>query len=223
MNQSHRTSVGGLLNRNKTLYFTFDGVPFEGYEGDTLASALLANGVRVFGRSFKYHRQRGVLGIGGEEPNALISLRRGDQHEPNLKATEIELFDGLHAHSQNNWPSLQFDIGAINNLIGRFLPAGFYYKTFMWPPSWWMRYEYVIRKAAGLGKAPSRPDPDVYFKRYAHCEVLIIGSGAAGLMAALTAALSGLRVILVDERSEFGGRLRYEEHLIDGQPGQPPT
>lgn len=219
MKQSHRAPTGGLIDRSRPLRFSFDGESFEGYPGDTLASALLANGVRLLGRSFKYHRRRGVLGMGAEEPNALISLRHRDRHEPNLKATEVELFEGLNAFSQNNWPSLQFDVGAINNLLGRFLPAGFYYKTFMWPPSWWMRYETVIRKAAGLGAAPTAPDPDLYFKRHAHCDILIVGGGPAGLMAARSAALSGARVILLDDHSEFGGQLRYEEHVLDAQPG----
>jgi sarcosine oxidase subunit alpha len=217
--QSHRAPTGGQVERTRPLRFTFDGESFEGYAGDTLASALLANGVRLFGRSFKYHRRRGVLGIGAEEPNALISLRHRDRHEPNLKATEVELFEGLNAFSQNNWPSLQRDVGAINNFLGRFLPAGFYYKTFMWPPSWWMRYEAVIRKAAGLGPAPTAPDPDLYFKRHAHCDILIVGAGPAGLMAAKSAASSGARVVLVDDRCAPGGQLRYENHVLDGQAG----
>jgi heterotetrameric sarcosine oxidase alpha subunit len=219
MNQSHRSAVGGLFEREHRLLFTFDGVAYEGYQGDTLASALLANGVSTLGRSFKYHRRRGIIGIGAEEPNALVTVRSRDRHEPNLRATEVELYEGLQASSQNRWPSLNFDIGSINSVFGRFLPAGFYYKTFMWPASWWLRYEAVIRKAAGLGEAPRLPDPDSYSKRHAHCDVLVIGAGPAGLVAALDAALSGARVMLVDDHAHVGGRLRYEEHLIDGASG----
>ncbi len=158
-NQTHRPvhpSWPGAdgVDRSKTIDFTFDGKRYEGHAGDTLASALLANGVHLVGRSFKYHRPRGVMTAGSEEPNALIQLGDGAKTEPNLRATQIELFDGLVASSQNRWPSLRFDIGAINNLLSRYFPAGFYYKTFMWPPSFWMKYECFIRRAAGLGKAP---------------------------------------------------------------------
>ncbi|MDX1528147.1 MAG: 2Fe-2S iron-sulfur cluster-binding protein, partial [Gammaproteobacteria bacterium] len=157
--QPFRIKVGGFVDREQPLRFTFDGKKYTGYAGDTLASALLANGVKLVGRSFKYHRRRGIFGDGAEEPNALVRLRRGERAEPNLRATSVELFSGLEATSQNHWPSLEFDFGAINNLTSRFLPAGFYYKTFMWPAGAWLFYERMIRKAAGLGRAAEHPDP----------------------------------------------------------------
>jgi sarcosine oxidase subunit alpha len=159
-NQPNRLPQGGIIDRAQTLAFTFDGRRYEGHPGDTLASALLANGVHLIGRSFKYHRPRGILTAGSEEPNALVQLGEGARTEPNVRATQIEIFDGLVASSQNRWPSLRFDIGVINDLLSRYLPAGFYYKTFMWPPSFWMKYEYVIRHFAGHGKAPTASDPD---------------------------------------------------------------
>ena len=217
--QPHRATDGGLIDRERVLRFRFDNRDYEGYAGDTLASALLANGVRVVGRSFKYHRPRGVFGSGGEEPNALIQLARGARTEPNLRATQIELFDGLEASSQNRWPSLAFDVGGLNAMAHRFLPAGFYYKTFMWPPSAWMRYEHVIRNAAGLGKAPTEADPDNYAKRYEHCDVLVVGAGPSGLMAASTAAHSGARVVLVEEQSRAGGALCGAFDTVAGQAG----
>jgi sarcosine oxidase subunit alpha len=219
VSQRFRAAEGGLVDRGRRLRFRFDGSAYEGFAGDTLASALLANGVSVVGRSFKYHRRRGVYGIGAEEPSALVELGAGGRREPNLRATQVELYDGLVARSQNRWPSLGFDLGAVNNLASRFLPAGFYYKTFMWPRSWWMRYEGVIRAAAGLGRAPRAADPDHYFKRFAHCDVLVVGAGAAGLMAALSAARAGARTILVDEQPRPGGQLRREDHAVDGLPG----
>ena len=175
---------------------------YEGYAGDTLASALLANGVHLVGRSFKYHRPRGIVGAGVDEPNALVQLARGARTEPNVRATTQELYDGLVAASQNCWPSVRFDVGAINDAaVARFMPAGFYYKTFMWPPSprWWLRYEHVIRRAAGMGRAASEPDPDHYEHQYAHCDVLVIGAGPAGLAAARAAAHAGARVMVCDE------------------------
>lgn len=164
MNNQFRTSNSlGLINKNKILNFTFNGQSFQGYEGDTLASALIANGVHLVGRSFKYHRPRGFLAAGVEEPNAMVQLHEGDRSEPNIMATEVELVDGLVANSQNCWPSVKFDIGEINNLLNRFFPAGFYYKTFMCPKSFWYKiYEPIIRKAAGMGIAPLSPDPDRY-------------------------------------------------------------
>ena len=152
--QSFRIRNKGRINRSKPVRFTFDGKSYEGYEGDTLASALIANGVRLVGRSFKYHRPRGILAAGSEEPNGLIQLGTGTTSEPNLRATQIEIFDGLEAASQNRWPNLKVDIGAINSIFHWLFPAGFYYKTFMWPASFWPKYEHVIRHAAGLGKAP---------------------------------------------------------------------
>ena len=207
MTQEYRLDSGGRIDRSKPLHFTFDGRQYIGYHGDTLASALLANGVRLLGRSFKYHRPRGLIAAGSEEPNALMQLETGAYTEPNTRATCIELYDGLVASSQNRWPSLDFDIGAINSVVARFLPAGFYYKTFMWPASMWMTYEKFIRKAAGLGVSPVEEDPDNYHSTYAHCDVLIVGAGPTGLSAAVAASASGARVIILDENSEFGGSL----------------
>ena len=214
--QTHRAERGGRIDRSAPLAFTFDGVRYTGYRGDTLASALLANGVRLVGRSFKYHRRRGIFGAGSEEPNALVRVRAGARAEPNLKATRVELHDGLAATSQNRWPTLEFDVGALGNAASKLLPAGFYYKTFMWPGSWWMLYEHFIRKAAGLGRAPDEPDPDHYDRRYAFCDVLVAGAGPAGLMAALTAARSGARVILLDDAPALGGSLLACTSTIEG-------
>jgi sarcosine oxidase, subunit alpha len=216
--QSHRTARGGRIDRARPLGFTFDGKRYEGYAGDTLASALLANGVHLVGRSFKYHRPRGIMTAGSDEPNALIQLRTGDRTEPNMRATQIEIYDGLVAESQNRWPSLRFDIGGVNNLLSRYFPAGFYYKTFMWPPSAWMKYEHVIRRAAGLGKAPKAPDPDRYSKTYAHCDVLVVGAGPSGIVAALAAGAAGARVVLIDEQAELGGSLLASGEPVDGKP-----
>jgi len=212
-----RPNATARIDRNKPVQFTFDGRSYTGFAGDTLASALLANDVHLVGRSFKYHRPRGILSAGSEEPNALIRLGKGAYAEPNLRATQIEIFDGLYAESQNRMPSLKFDIGAINSVLGRFFPAGFYYKTFMWPASMWMSYEHVIRHAAGLGKAADdHNDPDRYEKTHAHCDVLVAGGGAAGLMAAMQAAKGGARVILADEQNEFGGWLLGEANISIG-------
>ncbi|MGA7823922.1 MAG: 2Fe-2S iron-sulfur cluster-binding protein, partial [Steroidobacteraceae bacterium] len=173
MNEGLRTSAGGRIDRSRALGFTFDGRSYSGFAGDTLASALLANGVQLMGRSFKYHRPRGVLAAGAEEPNALVAVRRDAARcTPNLRATQVELYQGLEALSQNRWPSLAFDLGAVNDLLAPFIPAGFYYKTFMWPRGAWRTlYEPRIRAAAGLGHAPTLPDPDRYANRYAHCDV----------------------------------------------------
>ncbi|KIC22779.1 sarcosine oxidase subunit alpha [Leisingera sp. ANG1] len=202
---------GGLIKGGKPLSFTFDGKRFKGFEGDTLASALLANGVRLMGRSFKYHRPRGVLTSGSEEPNALVELRSGGRQEPNTRATVAELYDGLEANSQNRWPSLQHDFMAINDRFSNFLTAGFYYKTFMWPAAFWEKlYEPIIRKAAGLGSISFEADPDAYDKGFLHCDLLVIGAGPAGLMAALTAGRAGAQVIIADEDFLLGGRLNAE-------------
>ncbi|MBX3566572.1 MAG: sarcosine oxidase subunit alpha [Rhizobiaceae bacterium] len=220
--QPFRIPGAGRLTPAKTARFTFDGKHFSGLAGDTLASALLANGVHLTGRSFKYHRPRGILSAGAEEPNALVTIERDSARKtPNVRATVQDLYDGLVASSQNRWPSLSFDVGAVNNIASPMFSAGFYYKTFMWPKSAWAKlYEPKIRAAAGLGVSPDQPDPDHYGSRYAHCEVLVIGGGVAGLAAALAAAESGVRVILADEQSEFGGALRYESGArIDGQSG----
>ncbi|ESZ31289.1 sarcosine oxidase subunit alpha family protein [Mesorhizobium sp. L2C066B000] len=211
--------AGGLVDRSKTLNFTFDGKRYQGHPGDTLSSALLANGVRLMGRSFKYHRPRGVLSAGSEEPNALVELRLGARQEPNTRATVAELFEGLAARSQNRWPSLSFDALAVNDLLSPFFTAGFYYKTFMWPKAFWEKlYEPAIRKAAGLGSLSMQADPDAYDKGFLHCDLLIIGGGLAGLAAALTAARSGARVILADEDFRLGGRLLAETETLDGAP-----
>lgn len=210
MTQSNRLS-GGLIDRSKTLNFTFDGTRYQGHHGDTLASALLANGVRLMGRSFKYHRPRGPLTAGSEEPNALVELRTGARQEPNTRATVAELFEGLSAQSQNRWPSLKFDAMGINDFMSPFLSAGFYYKTFMWPAAFWEKvYEPIIRRAAGLGSLSMESDPDEYDKGFLHCDLLVVGSGPAGLAAALTAGRAGKRVILADEDHILGGRLNAE-------------
>jgi sarcosine oxidase subunit alpha len=208
-----RISGAGRLTPAKTARFSFDGQTYTGLEGDTLASALLANGVHLVGRSFKYHRPRGILSAGAEEPNALVNIERdAARRTPNVRATVQELYDGLKAESQNRWPSLAFDVGAMNDLASPMFSAGFYYKTFMWPKLAWEKlYEPKIRAAAGLGVSPDQPDPDHYSSRFAHCEVLVIGGGAAGLAAAITAAEAGARVILCDEQAELGGALKYEK------------
>ena len=217
---SYRLDKGGLIDRSTALRFTFDGALHVGHQGDTLASALLANGVTLMGRSFKYHRPRSVITAGAAEPNALVELREGGRKEANTRATMVELYDGLVSKSQNNWPSLDFDVGAITSLASSVFVAGFYYKTFMWPKSFWEKiYEPIIRRAAGLGTASKLPDPDKYEKSYAHCDVLVIGSGPTGLMAALAAARSGKRVILADEGSALGGSLLNEQEEIGGQSG----
>ena len=219
MSKSYRLSSGGrFIDRTKKVHFSFDGKPMTGFAGDTVASAVLANSQRVFGRSFKYHRPRGVIGLGSEEMNALLGVGDGARHEPNLRATQVELHDGLIAVSQNRWPSLNFDIGAINSQFSRFIPGGFYYKTFMWPASFWKHvYEPFIRRAAGLGKAPEGRDPDTYENIHVHCDVLVIGAGVAGLAAAEAAAATGAKVIIADENPRFGGLADISGGQIDGQ------
>ena len=209
MTEAFRTAEGGRIDRARPLTFSFNGKRYRGCQGDTLASALLANGVHLVGRSFKYHRPRGILSAGSEEPNALVTVERDAARvTPNQRATMQELYEGLRSHSQNHFPSLAFDIGAVNDGLAPLLPAGFYYKTFMWPRAFWRHvYEPAIRAAAGLGRAPERPDPDRYVQRYAHCDVLVIGAGPAGLAATLAAAATGARVILCDEQAEPGGSL----------------
>jgi len=214
--QTNRLATGGRIDRSASLTFRFDGEAYEGFAGDTLASALLANDVRLVGRSFKYHRRRGIYTAGPEEPNALVSLRRDARAEPNTRATMIELFDGLEATSQNRWPSLAFDLRAIHQRFAALMPAGFYYKTFMWPPKLWTVYEHQIRKAAGLGHTPLAADPDHYAFEYAHCYLLVVGGGPSGLEAALSAAREGQRVVLADERAELGGSALWEHDAIDG-------
>ena len=225
MSQRFRLASGGSIDRSRPLVFTFDGLDYQGYAGDTLASALIANGVHLVGRSFKYHRPRGILSAGAEEPNALITVTRGaGRVTPNLRATQIELTEGLSASSQNRWPSLKFDLGAVNDLFSPLFGAGFYYKTFMGPnllgKNWaWARvYEPMIRRAAGLGAPPREADPDRYTRTFDHCDVLIVGAGPAGLAAALAASEGGARVVVCDENPTLGGSLLAEaEADIDGK------
>ncbi|MEM9579991.1 MAG: 2Fe-2S iron-sulfur cluster-binding protein, partial [Pseudomonadota bacterium] len=210
----------GLIDRSKPVSFTFDGRMVQGYAGDTVASALLASGQRMMGRSFKYHRPRGPLTAGSEEPNALVTVLRGQGREPNVRATVQEIYDGLEVRSQNAWPSLDLDVMAVNDLAWPFLGAGFYYKTFMWPRAFWEKlYEPVIRRAAGLGALSGVREEARYEKAWAFCDLLVIGAGPAGLMAALEAGRAGADVILADEDARMGGRLLSETYEIDGQPG----
>ena len=219
MTQKNRLA-GGQIDRARTHKFMFDGKHYTGHEGDTLASALLANGVRLMGRSFKYHRPRGPLTAGSEEPNALVELRGGARQEPNTRATTTELYDGLLARSQNRLGSLKFDLLAVNDRLSNFLTAGFYYKTFMWPAAFWEKvYEPIIRHAAGLGSLSLKDDPDTYDKGFLHCDLLIVGAGPAGLAAALTAGRAGVDVILADEDFRMGGRLNAETHALGDQSG----
>ncbi len=219
MVQRFRLPEGGLIDRSRPLEFRFDGQLLEGFAGDSLASALLANGIHLVGRSFKYHRPRGIFTAGPEEPNALLQLGEDPRTDPNSRATQTELVEGLSARTQNCWPSVRFDVGEVNSLVSRLFPAGFYYKTFMWPASLWMQYEAVIRRAAGLGKSPTRRDPARYDKTFAHCDVLVVGAGPAGLAAALAAGRSGARVLLVEQDHSLGGSLLGDpEDRIDGLP-----
>ena len=220
-----RADTGGRVDRQRTIRFTFDGIAYTGHAGDTLASALLANGVTLFGRSFKYHRPRGVLSAGVEEPNALVTVLKGEFREPNLPATMVEIHDGLIAVSQNRTPTLAWDIGALNQLGGKVLAAGFYYKTFMGPvfgplkgTRFWMFCEHFIRRAAGLGRAGSTPDKARYERMNAFCDVLVVGSGPAGLMAATAAAEQGANVILAELDPQFGGSANWSGETIDGMP-----
>ncbi|MBX7146792.1 MAG: sarcosine oxidase subunit alpha family protein [Alphaproteobacteria bacterium] len=216
--QSFRIVTGGMIDRETMYQFTFNNKKFTGYKGDTLASALLAHGHNFIGRSFKYHRPRGIMTAGSEEPNALVQLNDGAYTEPNVKATQAELYDGLKATSQNCWPNLHFDLGRINDYLSSILPAGFYYKTFMSPPNGWHFYEHIIRHFGGLGKAPREIDPDCYDKTYTHCDILIIGAGAAGLAAAFAASQTNAHIIVIDEQPECGGSLLTSNSLINDQP-----
>ncbi|MDT9600223.1 sarcosine oxidase subunit alpha family protein [Sphingosinicella rhizophila] len=215
--QPFRLGTGGSIDRSRPIRFTFEGRTLTGFAGDTLASALLANGVRLAGRSFKYHRPRGLVGAGVEESNVLVQLGEGARSTPNVQATQIPLYDGLVAKPVNCWPSSNFDIGGVNNLLSRFFSAGFYYKTFMWPT--WHLYEGFIRRAAGLGKVSEQADPDRYESRFAHCDLLVVGAGPAGLAAARAAAASGARVILAEQDEAVGGALLWNQAEIDGKPG----
>ena len=215
-----RVSGKGLINREKLVNFKFDGSDYKGFEGDTVASALLASGKKLFGRSFKYHRPRGVLTAGSEEPNALITVGQGAFQDPNIRATTQEIFEGLITKSQNNWPNLHYDILSANDLFSDFLGVGFYYKTFMWPKSFWEKvYEPIIRRAAGLGALSGLHNSDTYEKAYTFCDLLIIGGGPSGLIAAKIAAEAGLDVIITEQEPIFGGRLISENEEVDGMPG----
>ncbi|MDA5555534.1 sarcosine oxidase subunit alpha family protein [Shimia sp. MMG029] len=216
---STRLSTGGrLLNRSKQVSFTFNGKQMAGYEGDTLASALLANDQMLMGRSFKYHRPRGVVASGAEEPNALVNLGQGGRFEPNQRATTTELFNGLSATSQNHWPSLEMDVGVVNNYAARFLPAGFYYKTFMAPAAAWKHvFEPIVRQSAGLGKAPKDRDVDRYEHFYAFFDVVVVGGGIAGLQAAKAAGEAGAKVLLIEQTAHWGGRAAVDGGTVDGQ------
>ena len=218
--QRNRLNDGGRINRDKPLVFTYDGRPLMGYEGDTLASALLANGVDIVGRSFKYGRPRGIMSAGVEEPNAIMQIGGSEATQtPNIKATEQMVYEGLVCKPVNGWPSAEMDVmGVLGRMGGELMTPGFYYKTFMWPKTQWKTYEKYIRKAAGLGRSPAVPDCDRYDHMNHHADVMIVGAGAAGLSAALTAARQGARVLIADERNEFGGSLLFSPDTIDGKP-----
>ena len=206
-----RIKSSKYIDETTVISFKFNGKKYNGFKGDTLASALLANNIHLVGRSFKYHRPRGIMTSGSEEPSAIVQVGNDKaMTEPNVRATEIEIYEGLEANSQNCWPSVNFDVGGINNFISSFLPAGFYYKTFMWPASFWEKYEYFIRHSAGLGKSPTKPDKDIYDHKYVHCDVLVIGGGLSGIMAAKIAAKNNLNTLLIDEKTEVGGTTIYQ-------------
>ncbi|MGO3739298.1 MAG: sarcosine oxidase subunit alpha [Marinomonas foliarum] len=219
MSQKNRLQNGGRIDRSQPLTFTYNGKKFEGFAGDTLASALLANGVDIIGRSFKYSRPRGIVAAGAEEPNAIMQLGATEATQvPNVRATQQELFSGLVSGSTNGWPSVDNDVmGLVGKFGGKMMPPGFYYKTFMYPQSMWETYEKVIRKAAGLGRSPNEYDPDIYDKVNQHADVVVVGAGPSGLIAALTAARGGARVIIADEQNEFGGSLLSSKESIDGK------
>ena len=213
MSKNLRVKSSSYIDETTRISFKFNGKKLFGFKGDTLASALLANDIHLVARSFKYHRPRGIMTSGSEEPNAIVQLHdNSSRTEPNVRATEIELYEGLEASSQNCWPSVNFDIGGINNFLSPLLPAGFYYKTFMWPASFWEKYEYFIRKSAGLGKSPTEADPDIYDHKYVHCDVLVIGGGISGIIAAKSAAKNGLKTLIVDEKPNLGGTTIYQNN-----------
>ncbi|HRK43495.1 MAG TPA: 2Fe-2S iron-sulfur cluster-binding protein, partial [Gemmobacter sp.] len=219
---STRLAKGGrLIDRSTAHEFTFNGKRLKGYQGDTLAAALLANDQMLLGRSFKYHRPRGLVASGAEEPNALVNMGEGGRFEPNQRVTTTELFDGLTCTSQNHWPSLEFDVGVVNNYAARFLPAGFYYKTFIHPRFAWKHvFEPIVRQSAGLGKVPKERDADRYEQAYGFCDVLVVGGGIAGLQAALTAGRAGKKVWLLEQTAHWGGRAVVDGVEIDGQPAE---
>ncbi len=211
MTKNLRVKSSEFIDETSRISFKFDGKTYYGFKGDTLASALLASNVHLIGRSFKYHRPRGIMTSGSEEPNAIVQVNPNSNiTEPNARATEIEIYEGLEATSQNCWPSVNFDIGGINNFLAPFLPAGFYYKTFMWPKSFWKKYEFFIRHSAGLGKSPTKRDPDIYDHRNIHCDVLVVGAGISGILAAKNAAKNNYKTLLIDEKNELGGSTIFE-------------
>ena len=215
MSNNLRINKNNFIDQTVRISFKFNGKKLFGYKGDTLASALLANNIHLVGRSFKYHRPRGIMTCGSEEPNAIVQVGRDPAlTDPNVRATEIELYEGLEAFSQNCWPSVNFDIGGINNFLSPLLPAGFYYKTFMWPASFWEKYEFFIRHSAGLGKSPTKPDQDLYDHQYVHCDVLVIGGGISGILSAKLSAEKGLNTILIDDKSYLGGSTIYQDDDI---------
>ena len=221
MSSELRINNKEFIDQTTRISFKFNGQKFYGFKGDTLASALLANNIHLVGRSFKYHRPRGIMTCGSEEPNAIVQIGNDPSFtEPNVRATEIEIYEGLEASSQNCWPSVKFDVGSINNFLSPLLPAGFYYKTFMWPSKLWMFYEYFIRKSAGLGKSPSKPDKDLYDHKYLHCDVIVVGGGISGIIAAKISAKKNLDTILIDDKPNLGGSTIYQDNdnfKINGQ------
>ena len=215
MSNNLRINKNNFIDQTVRISFKFNGKKLFGYKGDTLASALLANNIHLVGRSFKYHRPRGIMTCGSEEPNAIVQIGNDPSlTDPNVRATEIELYEGLEAFSQNCWPSVNFDVGGINNFLSPLLPAGFYYKTFMWPASFWEKYEFFIRHSAGLGKSPTKPDQDLYDHQYAHFDVLIIGGGISGILSAKLSAEKGLNTMLVDDKNYLGGSTIYQDDNI---------
>ena len=214
MSQNLRVKSSNLLMKHQEFHLNLMEKLIMDLKVILLLQLLLANDVHLVGRSFKYHRPRGIMTAGSEEPNAIVQVNDKAITEPNVRATEIEIYEGLEASSQNCWPSVNFDIGGINNFLSPLLPAGFYYKTFMWPASFWEKYEYFIRHSAGLGKSPTKPDPDIYDHKYIHCDVLVIGAGISGIMAAKTAAKNNLKTLLLDEKTEIGGSTIYQNSEI---------
>ena len=213
MSKNLRITNSKFIDQTSRISFKFDGKTLYGFKGDTLASALLANDIHLIGRSFKYHRPRGIMTCGSEEPNGIVQVGNdSSMTEPNTRTTEIELYEGLEATSQNCWPSVNFDVGAINNFFSLFIPAAFYYKTFMWPASFWKKYEYFIRKSAGLGRSPTKPDKDIYDHRYLHCDVLVVGGGISGIIAAKLAAQNNLNTVLIDDKNNLGGTTLFQEN-----------
>ncbi len=213
MSKNLRIANNKFIDQTSRISFKFDGKTLYGFKGDTLASALLANNIHLVGRSFKYHRPRGIMTCGSEEPNAIVQVGNDPSlTEPNVRATEIELYEGLEVSSQNCWPSLNIDIGAINNFFSHLMPSGFYYKTFMWPANFWEKYEYFIRKSAGLGRSPTKPDQDIYDHRYLHCDVLIVGGGISGIIAAKIAAQNNLNTVILTDDNHLGGSTIFQEN-----------